>query len=134
MSFQPCRRQVLGIGAGIAAASVLASCSDSNATLEAGTVLADVADVPEGGAIPVSIGENPIILSHTPEGTFRAFSAICPHQGCKVVPDDSAPEILECPCHRSEFDTYTGEVLKGPADEDLPEYEVGVADGKVIAN
>lgn len=133
MSFQPCRRQVLGIGAGIAAATVLAACSDSSEPLAKGTVLADVADVPEGGAISVLVGDTPIILSHLPGGTFRAFSAICTHQGCNVVPDDDAPETLECPCHRSEFDTYTGQVLTGPADEDLPEYEIEVTDGKVIA-
>lgn len=133
MSFQPCRRQFLAVGAGITAATVLGACSGTPETLDEGTVLADVEDVPQGEAISVLIGDTPIILSHTPDGSFRAFSGICTHQGCKVVPDEEVAEILECPCHRSEFNTYTGEVLKGPADEDLPEYDVEVKDGKIIA-
>lgn len=133
MSLQPCRRQFLGIGVAVAAAGALGSCSDSPETLAPGTVLADVSEVPEGEAIPVLIGDVPVILAHTPGGRFRAFSAICTHQGCKVLPDAESPQVLECPCHRSEFDTYTGEVLKGPAEEDLPEFEVEVADGRVVA-
>jgi len=134
VNFQLCRRQVLGLGAGIAAAGVLAGCSESTEELERGTVLADAADIAEGEAIPVLAGDTPMILTHTPGGTFRAFSAICTHQGCKVVPDAGQPEILECPCHRSEFDTYTGAVLKGPAEEDLPEFPVSVREGKIVAD
>lgn len=134
MNFELCRRQVLGIGAGIAAAGVLAGCSENEAELEEGTVLASVAEIAEGEAIPVLVGDTPMILAHTPEGEFRAFSAICTHQGCKVLPDAEQPEILECPCHRSEFDTYTGAVLKGPAEEDLPEFPVTVQDGKIVAD
>ena len=121
------------MGVAVVAASALGSCSDSPVTLSSGAVLADVNDVPKGEAIPVVIGDVPVILAHTPEGTFRAFSAICTHQGCKVIPGADEPALLECPCHRSEFDTYTGQVLKGPAEEDLPEFPVEVADGKVVA-
>ena len=94
MSFQLCRRQVLGIGAGIAAAGVLAGCSETTEELEEGTVLADAADIAEGEAIPVAVGDTSMILTHTPEGTFRAFSAVCTHQGCNV--SDASAEILEC--------------------------------------
>lgn len=132
MNAHPCRRDVLGLGAGLAAMGILAACSSSEAISE-GTVLADVSDVPEGETIPVLVGETAVILSHTPQGDFTAHSAICTHQGCKVLPDDQDPELLECPCHHSQFHSYTGEVLKGPATEDLPEIPVTVQDGKIIA-
>lgn len=134
MSFHPCRREVIGLGAGLAAASVLAACGGSSAPEpEQGAVLADASEVPEGEAIPVLIGDVPVILAHTPGGEFRAFSAICPHQGCNVLPpSQDDPETLECPCHRSRFETYTGTVLNGPADEDLTEIPVRVEDGKVV--
>lgn len=133
MSFQPCRREVLGLGVGIAAAGLLSACSDSSEELSEGTVLAAVEDVPEGEVIPVLIGETAVFVSHTPQGEFRAFSAICTHQGCKVIPDEGSAEVLQCPCHRSEFNSYTGEVLKGPATEDLPEFAVEVRDGNIVA-
>ncbi len=123
----------MGIGAGIAAAAALSACSGSGDAIAEGTVIAEAADVPEGAAITVTVGEIPLILTHAPGGKFRAFSAICPHQGCNVMPDPNESELLVCPCHRSEFDTYTGDVLKGPAEEDLTEYAVEVRDGKVIA-
>ena len=133
MSYPLCRRQVLGIGAGIAAAAALSGCSGADEAIAEGTVIADAADVPEGAAIPVMVGETSLILTHAPGGNFRAFSAICPHQGCNVIPDPNESELLVCPCHRSEFNTYTGDVLKGPAEEDLTEFAVEVRDGKVIA-
>lgn len=132
MNAQLCRRQLLGVGAGVAAASVLTSCSGGSDTPAEGTVLADAADIPEGTAAPVLIDQTPIILSHAPDGTFRAFSAICTHQGCKVVPDDAQPDRLVCPCHHSEFATYTGNVLTGPAREDLTEYEIRVKNGQIL--
>lgn len=132
MSFQPCRRQALGIGAGIAAAGFLAACSGSETEVAGGEVLADVADVPEGQPTPVLIGEAPVILTQDAPGSYRAFLAICTHQGCKVVPD-AAPEILVCPCHRSEFNTFTGEVLRGPATEALTEIPIEVVGGQIIA-
>lgn len=134
MSFQPCRREVIGLGAGLAAVTVLAACGGSQGQeVPEGAVLADTADIPEGGAIPILVGDAPAILVHTPEGEFRAFSAICPHQGCKVLPPaDDAPETVECPCHRSRFETFTGTVINGPADEDLTEIAVQVEDGKIV--
>lgn len=113
---------------------MLSACSGGG-ELDAGTVLADVQDVPEGAAIPVVVNDVPIIVSHTPDGQLRAFSAICTHQGCKVLPPAAEePEVLVCPCHYSEFSTFSGEVLKGPASEDLPELAITVREGKIIAD
>lgn len=134
MTFQPCRRQVLGLGAGIAAGAALAACSGSAPeVIDPGTFLANTTDVPLGQVKPILVGDIPVMLTHTPEGDFKAFSAICTHQGCKVVPDADSPEILECPCHRSRFDSYTGEALNGPAVEALPAFPIEVRDGAILA-
>lgn len=113
------------------AAATLAACSDPD-TLESGTVLAEVDDVPEGGTIPVLAGDTAVLLSRTAGGDLRAFSAICTHQGCKVLPPEAGEDVFVCPCHRSEFDAFTGAVLKGPAEEDLHEFDVVIEGGKVI--
>jgi len=47
-------------------------------------------------------------------GQFVAFDAICPHAGCTVA-YQSAANIIACPCHGSEFDARTGDVIQGPA-------------------
>ena len=52
----------------------------------------------------------------------RAFSLTCTHLGCRVEPEG---EDFFCPCHGSRF-TSQGELLKGPADTDLPEIEIEI--------
>ncbi len=38
----------------------------------------------------------------------------CTHLGCRLNYHEER-DILECPCHQSQFHAETGEVLKGPA-------------------
>jgi len=47
-------------------------------------------------------------------GSFRAFSAVCPHAGCQVQ-FDQQNDIFVCPCHGSTFNGVTGAVEGGPA-------------------
>ncbi len=47
-------------------------------------------------------------------GSFTAFDAVCPHAGLHRRYVRSA-KIIACPCHGSEFDPSTGDVLRGPA-------------------
>lgn len=49
-------------------------------------------------------------------GELRAFSARCPHLGCRLNRLDGAE--LVCPCHGSRFD-LAGRRLSGPAAADL---------------
>ncbi|MCK6680793.1 MAG: Rieske (2Fe-2S) protein [Thermoanaerobaculia bacterium] len=52
----------------------------------------------------------------TREGKPSAFSARCPHLGCRISRLDRG--TLVCPCHGSRFD-LSGQRLSGPANEDL---------------
>lgn len=47
-----------------------------------------------------------------------ALSRTCTHLGCKINYHEEQ-DILECPCHQSQFDARTGAVLKGPAKKPL---------------
>lgn len=47
---------------------------------------------------------------------LRAFSARCPHLGCRIARLEGAE--LVCPCHGSRFD-LAGHRLAGPATSDL---------------
>ncbi len=53
-----------------------------------------------------------------------AVSRTCTHLGCRVnFLEDQ--QLIECPCHQSRF-TEQGKRLRGPAERDLPVYEVAV--------
>lgn len=70
-----------------------------------------------------------LIVAQPAMGTVVAFSAICTHQGCTVVPAEST---LNCPCHGSVFATATGAVVTGPAPSPLPEVAVTISGTNVI--
>lgn len=52
----------------------------------------------------------------------RAVSRICTHLGCRLTYHEDKG-LLECPCHQSRF-TPAGQRVAGPAERDLPVFEV----------
>ncbi len=84
--------------------------------------------IPVGGAISSTLHGEPILLAQPVAGTVVAFSAICTHQGCVVLP---AQTEFDCPCHGSRFDAATGTVLGGPAPSPLSEITVTL-DGDTV--
>ena len=106
------------------------SAKPSAAAGGAGAALANVSDIPVGGAVSATGADGqPVIVSQPSAGKVVAFSAICTHAGCTVAPAD---KILECPCHGSTFDLATGENTAGPAPRPLPEIAVSVKGGSVV--
>lgn len=144
---EPCagclsRRDVLVRGGmatmGVAAAGVLAACGGGSgsgggdgkvATPDASGALAQVADIPVGGALSATATDgSPIILVQATEGTVTGLSAVCTHQGCTVAVDG---DELACPCHGSVF-TLEGANVSGPAPTPLPAFAVHVSEGAVL--
>lgn len=128
------RRGVLATGTGIAALPALAACGDETAPVESapaaprtGTALVDVADVPVGGCAVVQ--DHKVVVTQPSEGEFKAFSAVCTHQGCLV--SSSSDGVIPCTCHGSDFSLTDGSVIKGPAKEPLAEVSVEARDGVV---
>ncbi|TCC00564.1 Rieske (2Fe-2S) protein [Micromonospora zingiberis] len=84
--------------------------------------LAALADIPVGGgAIFASAG---VVVTQPTEGTIKAFSAKCTHQGCTVTSVDNG--VITCACHNSVFDIADGSVRSGPAGAPLPAANVTV--------
>jgi cytochrome b6-f complex iron-sulfur subunit len=73
------------------------------------------------------------LLFSTPEGP-TAVSRICTHLGCRVNYQQDK-QYIECPCHQSRF-TLNGTRIAGPAEKNLPKYEVTLKEdneGRVMA-
>jgi Rieske Fe-S protein len=129
------RRAVLrGTVVGGAALPLLAACgggSDGGAGGSSGKaggrVTVAAADVPVGGG--TILPDQQVVVTQPEKGTYKAFTAICTHQGCtvsKVV----GGKIL-CPCHGSTFSITDGTPQGGPAQSALAEKKVSVAGGQI---
>ncbi len=59
-------------------------------------------------------------------GSFYAFGDTCTHMECSLARGDLEETTVICPCHGSEFDVTSGEVLARPAREPVGSYETRV--------
>ena len=48
-------------------------------------------------------------------GQLHAFDDTCTHKACSLAKGKLDGTTVTCPCHGSQFDVMTGEVLRGPA-------------------
>ena len=95
--------------------------------------VANAADVAEGQLLSVRTpnGEQVCLFRH--DGEIGAVSDCCTHSEFPISDGSLAPDgSLECTWHGARFDCRTGAVLKGPAEDPLPVYEVVVEGGKVL--
>jgi Rieske Fe-S protein len=135
------RRTVLATGA----AALVAGCSgtdtdggSSTATSSApaaadrqaapaGEELGRTADIPVGGGKVFTAQK--VVVTQPKAGEFKAFSAVCTHQGCTV--NRVADGAIECPCHGSAFRAEDGTVSRGPAQQPLETKRITVSGGTV---
>ena len=140
----PSRRALLA-GAGVTCAAMLTGCSthdasDGGSTPAAGGTatsaggsasatgesaatgsalpagaLAATSQVPDGGGKIID-GKN-IVITQPQSGSFKAFTAICTHEGCIV--SNVSNGTINCPCHGSKFSIKDGSVVNGPAPSPL---------------
>lgn len=102
------------IGTVAATGAVLSACS----TEDLGEITVKAADVPEGSGII----EGNFVVVQPEKGQFKAFSAVCPHQGCLVNQIDD--EKIVCPCHSSYFSPKDGSFISGAAQKPLDEAQL----------
>jgi Rieske Fe-S protein len=150
------RRRALLAGAGAVCAAALAGCARYNsnsgiagpppvpsssapATSAGGSgtgaagssgpaALTTTSQVPVGGGQILTAQK--IVVTQPQAGTFKAFSAVCTHQGCIV--DAVANGTIDCPCHGSKFAVATGAVVNGPAARPLPPVSIEVQGTSIV--
>ena len=59
-------------------------------------------------------------------GEFYAFGDTCTHLQCSLAEGDLEETTVTCPCHGSQFDVVSGQVLRGPARVPVGSFEVRV--------
>lgn len=152
----PTRRGVVAAAGGVGLAAVLTACgsgSSSHSSDDAagsssaspapsggadsgspaagggggGTPLAKTSEIPVGGG--KIFAAQKVVVTQPSSGQFKAFSAVCTHQGCTVAKVSDGQII--CPCHGSAFHVADGSVAKGPATTALPAKNVTVSGDEV---
>lgn len=100
-----------------------------------GTLVGSASAVPVGGAATFTdpATGSPALVVQAQAGQFKAFSAVCPHQGC-TVDYSRSQRIFICPCHGAEFDATNGAVQRGPARDPLPGISVVVRTGQLYVD
>lgn len=147
------RRTILTAGGLVLAGGALAACGGADSTATEATTgapatgaasasateapaattpvagaLASVSEIPVGGGVIVP--EPPIVITQPVAGTFKAFTAICPHQGCLV--SEVAENEIVCPCHGSLFSAEDGAVVQGPAVQGLTAASIAVQGDSIV--
>lgn len=143
------RRVALGSIAGVSAAALVGCGSeeeptgagptqtDSAATPSetptteapaAPAALASTSDIPVGGG--KVIDEQQVVVTQPSKGDFKAFTAVCTHQGCTV--SSVSEGTINCACHGSRYAVEDGSVQGGPAPAPLAEVPIKVQGGKIV--
>jgi len=101
--------------------------SGGNGGGQGGQQLTSTTDVDVGGGVIV---EGQYVITQPARGEFKAFSAICTHQGCVV--SSVSDNTINCGCHGSAFSAEDGSVVNGPAETPLEEEQIRVEGNKVL--
>ena len=109
---------------GATPASAMATASNAAA---AGNGVGSAAGIPVGGGAIFETAK--LVVTQPTAGTYKAFTAVCTHQGC-IVSTISNGSII-CPCHGSTYSLKDGSVINGPATKPLAEEKITVTGGTI---
>jgi len=82
-------------------------------------------DVSPGRMRAFRVVGGPVTVANV-DGHLYGFDDTCTHQGCSLGQGVLERTTVTCPCHGSQFDVTSGEVLRGPADEPLSSWAVEI--------
>jgi nitrite reductase/ring-hydroxylating ferredoxin subunit len=94
-----------------------------------GTTVA-ASDVPVGGGTILKADK--VVVTQPSKGEFKAFSAVCTHQGCLVAKVEGGQIV--CPCHGSHFSITDGSPKSGPAQSPLQAKKVSDQGGTLTVS
>lgn len=77
-------------------------------------------------------GNQPALLVKTPDGQWKAYSAVCTHLQCTVQYRNDLQKVW-CACHNGIYD-LNGAAIAGPPPRPLQEYKVSTKGDDVIVS
>ncbi|MGY0022962.1 Rieske (2Fe-2S) protein [Streptomyces sp. cg35] len=89
--------------------------------------LAKTSDVPVGGG--KVFADKKVVVTQPAQGDFKAFSAVCTHEGCTV--GSVSDGTINCPCHGSKYRIADASVAGGPAPRPLPPQKITVTGNSI---
>ena len=90
-------------------------------------------DLPVGALLGVVLPDGERVCLINDRGAVRAVGDECPHQGFALSSGELIGNgTIECVWHGARFDCRSGAVVRGPAEEMLPVYEVRVVGDEVF--
>jgi 3-phenylpropionate/trans-cinnamate dioxygenase ferredoxin component len=92
--------------------------------------VAKAGDVPDGEMRAFEVGDRVVAIANI-GGDLWGFDDVCTHRMCSLAEGDLEDDVVICACHGSEYDVTSGEVLGGPAPEDIDTFEVRVEGGEI---
>jgi cytochrome b6-f complex iron-sulfur subunit len=95
-------------------------------------VAAKVGQLKDNSGIVFRFGSEPAILIRTPDGQYRAFTAVCTHLSCTVQYRSDLREIW-CPCHNGIYD-LSGRNVSGPPPRPLKAYQVHIQGEDIVVS
>ena len=123
-------------GSGAPSSAAPSSASPSSAAPSGSASSAAAPQGPSVTAANVPVGSgvileepNDYVVTQPTKGEYKAFTAICTHQQCRVT--EVRDDTIVCACHQSQFSIKDGSVVQDPAPEPLAEFQVTVSGGKV---
>jgi 3-phenylpropionate/trans-cinnamate dioxygenase ferredoxin component len=92
-----------------------------------------LSDVPEGEALGVELGEEPVAIVRTCGEVF-AIRDVCSHAEVPLSEGEIDGRTIECWLHGSRFDLRTGKPTGLPATEPVPVYPVKIEGDDVLVD
>lgn len=88
-------------------------------------IVGKASDIAPGKAVPFEVDGRQVAVASV-DGKLYAFSDICTHMGCSLSDGALNGNVIICPCHGSQFDVTTGDIVRPPAWMPLETYTVDV--------
>jgi nitrite reductase (NADH) small subunit len=94
------------------------------------TRIGSIHDIPLGEGRTFAVGDDMIAVFRLRDGSVRALSAVCPHQGGPLADGQIDLKQVVCPLHLNAWDLTTGCSLSGLPD--VTTYPVRVTDDQIV--
>ena len=129
MNREDFRKRCMAVAAGIASLDVVYGCASLPFvpfTVENEALVIRKADFGPESFVLLRVVHlpAPVFVNRRASDDYTAVLLKCTHRGCEVQP---AGGRLECPCHGSRY-TRAGQVIRGPAPENLQAFQVHDSD------